>query len=137
MPPEFQAFASGFPLVLLHGAVSLALLAGGLAVYATLSPHREVELVRRGNPAAAVAFAGAIAGLAIPLAAALAASSSTIEVALWGGSAVVIQLLAFRLIDLLLGGLPQRVREGEVAAAWLLISAKLAVALILAAAMTG
>jgi putative membrane protein len=137
MPPEFQAFASGFPLVLLHGAVCLALLAAGLAVYSLLSPHREVDEIREGNPAAAIAFAGAIAGLAIPLAAALAASSSTLEVALWGGSVVVIQLLAFRLIDMLLAGLPQRVREGETSAAWLLVSAKLAVALILAAAMTG
>ena len=40
----------------------------------------------------------------------------------------------FRIIDLLLTGLPQRIREGEIAAAALLVAAKLAVALILAAA---
>ena len=50
---------------------------------------------------------------------------------------VVVQLLVFRLVDLLLHGLPQRIQEGEVAAAALLVGAKLATALILAAAVTG
>jgi putative membrane protein len=47
------------------------------------------------------------------------------------------QLLAFRIVDLVLTGLPQRIREGEISAAVLLVSAKLATALILAAALTG
>ena len=50
---------------------------------------------------------------------------------------VVLQLLAFRLVDMLLTGLPQRIRDGETAAAVLLVGAKLATALILAAALTG
>ena len=76
-------------------------------------------------------------GLALPLAASLAASTSLIEVALWGAVVVVVQLLAFRLIDILLTGLPQRIREGEVAAAGLLVAAKLSVALIFSAALFG
>jgi putative membrane protein len=137
MSPEFQAFASGFPLVLLHGAVTLALLALGCAAYAVLSPHREIQLIREGNAAAALSFGGVMVGLALPLAACLAASTSVIEIALWGAVVVVVQLLAFRLIDMVLTGLPQRVREGEVAAAGLLVAAKLSVALILAAALLG
>jgi putative membrane protein len=135
--PEIQAFASGFPLVLLHGAVTLGLLILGCLIYGLLTPHREVQLIREGNPAAALSFAGVIFGLALPLAASLAASRSVIEVALWGVVVVALQLLAFRLLDLLLIGLPQRVREGEVAAAGLLVAAKLSVALILSAALFG
>jgi putative membrane protein len=50
---------------------------------------------------------------------------------------IFVQLLAFRGVDFLLHGLPQRIQEGEVSAAVLLVGAKLAVALILAAAVAG
>ncbi len=137
MSPEIQAFVSGFPLVLLHAAVTIGLLVAGCLLHALLSPHREIQHIREGNAAAALSFGGVVAGLALPLAASLAASTSVTEIALWGGVAVVVQLLAFRLIDLLLTGLPQRTGEGEVAAAGLLVAAKLSVALIFCAALFG
>ena len=56
--PEIQAFATGFPLALLHGIVALALLLAGLAAHAFLS--REARLAREGNAAAAVALGGSI-----------------------------------------------------------------------------
>jgi putative membrane protein len=137
MSPEIQAFASGFPLVLLHAGVSFALLVAGCLLYALLTPHREIQHIREGNAAAALSFGGVMVGLAIPLATSLAASTSVVEVGLWGAVVVAVQLLAFRLIDLLLAGLPQRIREGEVAAAGLLVAAKLSVALIFSAALFG
>jgi putative membrane protein len=137
MSPELQAFAAGFPLVLLHAAVSLALLVVGCLIHALLSPHREIQLIREGNAAAALSFGGVMVGLAIPLATSLAAASSVIEVGLWGTVTVALLLLTFRLIELVFAGIPQRIREGEVAAAGLLVAAKLAVSLIFAAALFG
>jgi putative membrane protein len=137
MSPEIQAFASGFPVVLLHAAITVVLLLVGAAVYALLSPHREIQLIREGNAAAALSFGGVVVGLAIPLAASLAASRSVIEVGLWGAAVVLVQLLAFRLIDMLLMGLPQRIREDDAAATGLLSAAKLSVAVIFAAALLG
>lgn len=137
MSPEFQAFASGFPLVLLHAGVSLALLVVGGLAYAVLSPMGEVRRIREGDAAAAVSFAGVIAGLAMALAASVAASTSVFEVGLWGVVVVALELLAFRIVDLVFAGLPQRVRDGEVAAAGLLVAAKLSVALIFSAALFG
>jgi len=136
-PPEVQAFATGFPLTLLHAGVTLLLLALGLVVYSLLTPHKEVQQIRDGNPAAAISLGGLLLGLAIPLAAALAASPSLIEIALWGAAVVVVQLLVFRIIDALLAGLPQRMVEGDMFAAGLLTAAKLGAALILAAAVAG
>ena len=52
---EVQAFASGFPIMVMHLVVSLLLLAAGAAVYVMLTPWREIALIREGNPAAAVA----------------------------------------------------------------------------------
>jgi putative membrane protein len=45
--------------------------------------------------------------------------------------------LSFRLVDLVLRGLPKRIQDGEMAAAAMLVGAKLSTALILAAAVAG
>ena len=135
--PEVQAFASGFPTTVAHLGVTLGLLVAGAVIYALLTPWREITLIREGNAAAAVAFAGVLVGLAVPLAVSLSVSTSVRDIVIWGVATVVLQLLAFRLVDLLLTGLPQRIREGEVSAAVLLVGAKLSTALILAAALTG
>jgi putative membrane protein len=134
--PELDAWATGFPTTLLHLGVTLVLLVAGAAIYAFLTPHREIQLIREGNAAAALSFGGVLVGLALPLGFALAASTSLLEIALWGVTTVVLQLALFWLTDLVLVGLPQRIREGEVAAAALLVAAKLAVAVLLAAAVT-
>lgn len=135
--PELDAWASGFPVMLLHAGVTLAIFAGAAALYALFSPHREIQLVRDGNPAAAVSFGGVLGGLALPLAFALAASTSVLEIALWCVGAAVMQLFLFWLVDLVFHGLPQRVREGDLGAAGLLAAARLATAAVLAAAVAG
>ncbi|MFC0634068.1 DUF350 domain-containing protein [Brevundimonas balnearis] len=135
--PEVQAFAAGFPTTMLHAGVTVALLFVGAMVYALLTPWKEIELIRQGNSAAAVAFGGVLMGLALPLAVSMSASTSLTEIALWGLAALVIQLLAFRIVDAILTGLPQRIQEGEVSAAVLLVAAKLSSAVILAAAFSG
>ena len=133
--PEIQAFANGFPVTLMHAAVSVAMLFAATAIYVLLTPHREITLIRQGNAAAAVSLAGVMVGLAIPLAYSLKASTTLIELALWGASTVVVQLLIFRLVDLVLHGLPRRIQEGEMAAAAMLVGAKLSTALIIAASV--
>lgn len=133
--PELEAWAMGFPLTLIHALVTLAILVAGAALYAATTPHREIDLIRRGNSAAAVSFGGVLVGLAIPLAASLAASASLLAIVLWGAATVVVQLAVFRLTDFVLRGLSGRIAKGEMAAATLLVGAKLATALILAAAV--
>ena len=134
--PELEAWATGFPITLLHAGVALVMLVAGAALYTLLTPYREIQLIRDGNAAAALSFGGVLVGLALPLAFALAASTTVLEIGLWGGTAIILQLALFWLTDLVLVGLPARIKEGEVAAAALLVAAKLAVAVILAAAVT-
>jgi len=57
------------------------------------------------------------------------------EIALWGIAVAALALLLFSVIDFALTGLPQRMEEGDVPAAVVLASAKLSVALIVAAAL--
>lgn len=134
---EVQAFASGFPILMIHLGVTLGLMVAGAMLYGLLTPWKEIALIRDGNSAAAVAFAGVLVGLAIPLAVSLSVSTSISDIALWGVATVVLQLLVFRIVDMVLAGLPQRIQDGEISAAVLLVGAKLATALILAAALTG
>jgi putative membrane protein len=135
--PEILAFAAGFPLALLHAAATLGILVAGAALYVVLTPHKEIQLIREGNAAAAVSFGGVLMGLALPLAAAMTASASLLEIVMWGAPTIVVQLLVFRLVDLLLKGLPERIQHGELSAAALLAGGKLASAVVLAAAVAG
>jgi putative membrane protein len=132
--PEIQAFAAGFPVFLAHAGVTVIILFAAAALYILLTPHKEITLIREGNTAAAVSLAGVLLGLAIPLSASLKASTNVIEIGLWGAVTVVVQLLIFRLVDMILRGLPKRIQEGEVSAAALLVGAKLATAIVIAAA---
>ena len=142
MPPqlqsmEIQAFAEGFPVTLFHAGVTLIVLALGATLYAFLTPHREIALIRDGNSAAALSLGGVLVGLALPLASSLSASVSPLEIGIWGVATIGVQLLVFKIIDWFLHGLPQRIQDGEMSAALLLVGAKLASALILAAALAG
>jgi putative membrane protein len=135
--PEVQAFATGFPVTLLHASVTLVMLILGTTLYALLTPHKEITLIREGNSAAALSLGGVMVGLSIPLAISLTASTSVIEIMIWGAATIAVQLLVFRVTDMVLKGLPERIHEGEISAAALLVGAKLATALILAAAVAG
>ncbi|MBT6982942.1 MAG: DUF350 domain-containing protein, partial [Rhodospirillaceae bacterium] len=101
------------------------------------TPHKDFALVREGNLAAAISLAGAILGLAIPLAFCMASSVSVAEIVIWGVLAVFVQILVFRLSDLLLRDLSSRIESGEMAAAVLLAGIKLSVAAVNAAAISG
>ena len=79
----------------------------------------------------------AILSLAIPLAFSMAVSVSVLDILVWGGVTVVILLVVYRIIDFLLKDLPARIENGEIGAAILLSSVKLAVAAITAAAVSG
>ena len=49
--PELAAWSTGFPVTLLHVGVTLLILLLGSVLYAVITPHRELQLVRSGNAA--------------------------------------------------------------------------------------
>jgi putative membrane protein len=137
MDAVLQSFLTGLPVLLLHVAVTVAMLALGILIYVWITPHKDFTLVRQGNAAAAVSLSGAILGLAIPLAMSLAVSVNVADIVIWGALALVIQLVVFQLTDLILRDLPRRIEAGEVPAAMVLSAIKLSVAAINAAAVSG
>ena len=137
MDPVIQSFLAGFPVLLAHFAVTLAMLALGITIYHLVTPYHELRLVRGGNTAAAVSISGAIVGLSIPLAICMATSVSIWDIVIWGVVVLLIQILAYRIGDLLLKDLPSRIENGEIGAAIMVVGIKLAVAFITAAAVAG
>lgn len=135
--PELAAFAAGFPVTLAHALATLIMLMLGATIYSWLTPYKEIEQIRDGNSAAAVGYGGVVFALAMPLAASMSASTSLREILIWGGATIILQLFVFRLVDLMLAGLPERINDGEVSAAVLLVAAKISASLILAAAVAG
>lgn len=132
-----MALWQGLPVFMIHSAASLIILAIGIAIYIRLTPHDELALIRGGSVAASLSLGGAIVGLSLPIAFSLAASVSLWDLVFWGVVALVLQLVAFRLVDLFLKDLSRRIEAGEMGAAVLLVSFKLATAAINSAAIAG
>lgn len=135
MDAPIQAFVEGFPRFLIWTGAAGGLLLVAATIYVLLTPWKELALVRGGNGAAGLALAGAIAGLALPISSALASSVSLPDLLIWGGVALLLQLIAYRIVDLVLRDMPKRIENDEAGAAIVLIAAKIATALILAAGL--
>jgi len=137
MDAVIQSFLAGFPVLLMHLAVTLGMLALGVTIYHLVTPYHELRLIRNGNTAAALSISGAIVGLAIPLAICMATSVNVWDIVIWGIVTLLIQILAYRIGDALLKDLPTRIENGEMGAAILVVGIKIAIALINAAAVAG
>lgn len=137
MDAVWNSLINGFPVFILHSGVTLAMLAVAVGIYILSTPYRDIALIRDGNVAAAVSFSGAVLGLALPLAVCMAASVSLWDIVVWGIVTLLLQILAFRITDLLLRDLPRRIIAGEIGPALVLVAIKLAVAFINAAAVSG
>lgn len=137
MESVLQSLFVGLPVLLLHLAVSIAVFLLALFIYLWLTPHKEMALIREGNQAAAISLGGAAVGLAIPMAFCLKASVNVWDVAVWGAVTLLIQVIAFRAVDLVLHGLPKRIEHDEKSAAIFLAMMKIAVAMLNAAAVSG
>ena len=135
MGSETLAFVEAFPRFLLWTSSAGVMLVIASTIYVLLTPWKEFALVKDGNAAAGLALAGAIAGLAIPIASCLASSVTLVDLVIWGVVSLLLQLLVYRLVDVLLTDIPKRIEKQEAGAAIVLISAKMSSAIILAAGL--
>jgi len=128
---------STFPNFLAYFAVGAVLMALFVALYANLTPHREIALIRAGNNAAAIALSGALLGFVAPLASVIAHSAGLLDLIVWGLVALSVQLRGFFIVRQLLPRLPQTIEAGNVANAILLAGISLALGILTAACMAG
>ncbi len=131
-----QESITGFPAFIIHFVAALIMLALFLVIYIKITPYQELALIRAGNVAAAISLSGAMIGFTIPLAKAIAQSGSLLDMLLWGGIALVIQLLAYAIVRLLIPTIAKDVPEGKIAQGTFLGMLSLATGILNAACMT-
>jgi putative membrane protein len=131
-----QESITGFPAFIIHFAAALIMLALFLVIYIKITPYQELALIRAGNVAAAISLSGAMIGFTIPLAKAIAQSGSLLDMLMWGGIALVIQLLAYAIVRLLIPTIAKDVPEGKIAQGTFLGMLSLATGILNAACMT-
>ncbi len=127
---------TGIVAHLVHFGIAAAAVLVFVAIYVTMTPHREFRLIRLGNSAAAISLGGAILGYTIPLAKAVAQSESILDMLIWSGVALVAQLMAYGISRLILPQLSAHVDEGKTASSILMAAIAVAVGLLNSAAMT-
>lgn len=120
------AFASFF-------AVAIALLTVFLTVYAVITPYNELVLIRHGNVAAAVSLGGALLGIALPVAVAVAVSHNLRSMLGWGTLACLIQLAVFLACRVILPQIAADIPKGRLASGVFIASLSIGVGLINAA----
>lgn len=129
------ASLKGLPAFLAYFSTALGLLLLFGVLYVQLTPHREFQLIKANQPAAAVAFGGALLGFTLPLAAAMGNAVSLGDFAIWAALAMVVQILVFLLLRLSLPGLSQRIADGELASALFVAFVAVSVGILNAASM--
>lgn len=128
---------STFPNFVAYFAVGGVLTALFVALYANLTPQREIALIRSGSTAAAIALSGALVGFVIPLASVISHSGRIVELIVWGIVALVVQLGGFFVMRLVLPRLPETIEAGNIANATLLAGVSVALGILNAACMWG
>lgn len=115
-----------------------ALVAVGLFVvaYMAITSHHEVDLIKKGNTAAAISFGGALIGFTLPLASVIEHSLSLVDMAVWSVVALVVQIVVLKIVDLALREVSRHIEEGNVAAGTTLAAASIALGVVNAACMS-
>ncbi len=132
-----SALITGLPFLISHLFITLCLLFLGITSYIFLTPIKELKLIKDGNLSASISFSGALLGIGIPLASSLSVSNSILEIIIWGLTAIVLQLLCFKVTDTFLKDLSKRIEDDQLATSILLFSIKISVSLINSAAIIG
>lgn len=127
---------SGLPAFLAYLGTSGALLLAFIVVYVRVTAHHEFALIKQNNAAAAVAFGAALLGFCLPLHSAVSHSVNLIDCAIWGGVALVVQVLAYFVARLAIRDLSERITAGQIAPALFAGALSIGVGLLNAAAMT-
>ena len=110
-----------------------------LYLYAVVTPYDDYKLIfEDNNIAAALGFGGAIIGVSIPLYSALVHSVSYIDFAIWGGVAILIQLVFAFIVTRLSGkySFKTKISDGVISVGILMAFLSISIGLLNAGSMS-
>ena len=117
----------------------LALVIVFLYLYAVVTPYDDYKLIfEDNNIAAALGFGGAIIGVSIPLYSALVHSVSYMDFAIWGGVAILIQLIFAFIVTRLSGkySFKTKISDGVISVGILMAFLSISIGLLNAGSMS-
>ncbi|MBL8993953.1 MAG: DUF350 domain-containing protein [Spirochaetia bacterium] len=133
---ELKASLTGLASFGAYLGAGVGLTGAFLLIYTLITPYKEMSLIRSGNVAAAVSLSGALFGFLIPLGSAITHSVSLPDMLVWGGVALVTQLLAYLLARIVIPGIAKDIPEGKVSVGVFLGAISLAIGMLDAACMS-
>ena len=110
-----------------------------LYLYAVVTPYDDYKLIfEDNNIAAALGFGGAIIGVSIPLYSALGHSVSYMDFAIWGGVAILIQLVFAFVVTRLSGkySFKTKISDGVISVGILMAFLSISIGLLNAGSMS-
>ena len=110
-----------------------------LYLYAVVTPYDDYKLIfEDNNIAAALGFGGAIIGVSIPLYSALVHSVSYMDFAIWGGVAILIQLIFAFIVTRLSGkySFKTKISDGVISVGILMAFLSISIGLLNAGSMS-
>lgn len=124
------------PEFLLFFTMAAALTAVYLFVYTMATAHNEFALIRQNVVSAALSLGLSLVGFALPLSSAVVYANTVVDLAIWGGVAMAVQIAAYFIVRVIMPNLSQRIAAGELSAAIFLGAVSLAAGILNASAMT-
>lgn len=127
---------ASLPLYASFLGTAIFLLAAALTIYVLITPHREVELIRGGNVAAALSLGGTAIGMAIVIFSTASSTYNVLELAVWSGIGLAGQLLVFGIVSTLIPGLSAGITQGRTSYGLLLAAFSIAMGILNAGALS-
>ncbi|TVR08589.1 MAG: DUF350 domain-containing protein [Salinarimonadaceae bacterium] len=131
----FSSIAN-LPEFLLFFLMAAALTAIYLFVYTMATAHNEFALIRQNVVSAALSLGLSLVGFALPLSSAVVFATTIVDLVIWGGVAMIVQIAAYFIVRVIMPNLSQRIAAGELSAAIFVGAVSLSAGILNAAAMT-
>lgn len=126
-----------FPQFFGNLLICASLLSLFAAVYIRITPHKEIDEIRKGNTSAAIAFGGALLGYTIAVGSAITHSANVYDLVIWGVLAAGVQFGAIIISNKVLPGEFRDIGQNKPAPAVFLATLSLCVGIINAHSMIG
>jgi putative membrane protein len=119
-----------------HFAIGVGLVIAFVTIYALATPHKEFQLIRSGNAAAAIGLVGAAIGFALPLNLVMSVTADPVIAGLWGLVALAVQVIAHFAARLVLPTLSSDIANGQLSAGIAQAGVGIVAGMVSAAALT-
>jgi putative membrane protein len=125
-----------FANYLIYLALAGILLTVFFVIYTRVTPFNEVLLIRQGNTAAAFSLGGAILGFSLTVVSSIMHTTGYVQFLAWAAAALVVQLVAYLVMERCLAMSKEHIESGNVAFGGLLGAISIAVGAINAACIS-